>query len=83
MADENKVSDTSSWVSAFCNENKISQEKLIEQFLEAIADHAGRREGSWESYAIEDFVTGNGWAAIDTRFHGINQEPCESNEPKD
>jgi hypothetical protein len=73
MADKNRASDTTSWVSAFCKENKISQENLIDQFLEAIADHAGRREGSWESYAIEDFVTGNGWAATDTRFNGIGE----------
>lgn len=60
--------DTRSCVIAFCKANNITQEKLIDQFLEAIADHAGRREGSWESYAIEDFVTGNGWSAIQTRF---------------
>jgi hypothetical protein len=67
------VPDTKDWVVAFCRENNIRPDILTKQFFEAIADHAGRREGSWESYAIEDFVTGNGWAAIDTRFNGIGE----------
>ncbi len=67
-------SETQQWILAFCVDNKITPAQLTGAFMESIADHAGRREGCWESYAIEDFVTGHGWAALGTRFNGITQE---------
>jgi hypothetical protein len=73
MSNSDVKQDTRSWVLAFCEENKITQETLVNTFLESIADHAGRREGFWESSAIEYFIHGNGWDSIATRFNGIGE----------